>query len=43
MKKSFWVSIKKQKNCLYSRRNGHIGKIIFGYSVCIRLFYVDLL
>ena len=36
--KKFWFSIKPAKNCLFSRRNGYIGKIIFGWSVCIRLF-----
>lgn len=34
----FWLSIKKAKDCLFSRRNGYRGKIIFGYSICIRIF-----
>lgn len=29
----FYFSIKKADDCLFSRRNGHQGKIIFGYSV----------
>lgn len=43
MKKRFWLSVKKTKKCLFSRRNGYIGKIIFNYSVCFRLFGVDLI
>jgi hypothetical protein len=41
--RQFWISIRKAKNCLYSRRNGYIGSIICGYSVVIRLFGHDLL
>lgn len=36
--KQFWISIKKAENCLFSRRNGYKGKVILGYSLCIRLF-----
>lgn len=34
----FWLSIKRTKNCLFSRRNGYKGKRIFGLSICLRLF-----
>lgn len=43
MRRKNWLSIKKAKNCLFSRRNGYIGKIIFGYSVCFRIFNKDIL
>lgn len=36
--KPFWLSIKQAKKCLFSRRHGRIGKIIWGYSICLRLF-----
>ena len=36
--KKFWISIRRAKDCLFSRRNGYVGKVIFGWSVCIRLF-----
>lgn len=39
----FWLSIKKASNCLFSRRNGFQGKIIFGYSVRLRLFNIDII
>lgn len=39
----FWLSIKKKENCLFSRRNGHEGKLIFGYSVCLKLFNKTIL
>ncbi len=38
-----WLSIKKAKDCLFARRNGHTGKIIFGYSIRLRLFGHDLI
>jgi len=34
----FWLSIRKAKKCLFSRRLGYRGKLILGYSVCLRLF-----
>ena len=37
-KLKFWLSIKPVSKCYFSRRNGFFGKIIFGYSVCLRLF-----
>ena len=42
MKKRNWLSVRKAKNCLFGRRNGYIGKLIFGYSVCFRLFGIDI-
>lgn len=41
--KPFWLSIRKAQNCLFSRRNGYFGKVIFGYSICLRLFGKDLI
>jgi len=38
-----WLSIRKASDCLFSRRNGIKGKIIFGYSVCLRLFNKDII
>ena len=42
-KKRFWLSIIPAKECLFSRRNGHYGTLIFGYSVCLRLFGKDII
>ncbi|HAJ79615.1 MAG TPA: hypothetical protein DCO75_07570 [Fibrobacteres bacterium] len=39
----FWLSIKKKEKCLFSRRNGIVGKIIKGYSVRLRLFGIDII
>jgi len=39
----FWLSIKPIGDCLYSRRQGHMGKRVFGYSVCLRLFGYDII
>lgn len=36
--KKNWISIRKAKNCLFSRRNGYIGKIVLGYSISLRIF-----
>jgi hypothetical protein len=41
-RKYFFFSIKKKDKCLFSRRNGYVGKIIHGYSVCIRIFGFDI-
>lgn len=38
MNKRFWLSIKHKSKCLFSRRNGYKGKLIFGYSICLHLF-----
>ena len=43
MKKRFWFSIKKTDACLFSRRNGYVGKIFLGYSVCLRIFGRDII
>ena len=42
-RKWFWISIKKGNHCLFSRRNGYKGKIIYGYSICLRLFNIDII
>ena len=42
-KKPFYWSIKPARRCLFSRRNGYHGKIIFGYSVYIRLFGIQII
>ncbi len=39
----FWLSIRKKDNCLFARRNGYMGKLIFGYSVRLRLFGKELI
>lgn len=41
--KNFWLSIRLAKDCVFSRRNGIIGKIIFGYSIRLRLFGRDVI
>jgi len=38
-----WLSIKRKDKCLFSRRNGIVGKIIFGYSIRLRLFGKDII
>jgi hypothetical protein len=38
MKKRFWLSIKRADDCLFSRRNGHEGMLLWGYSIRLRLF-----
>ena len=43
VRKPFWVSVKRKEKCLYSRRNGYLGTLIFGYSVMVRLFNKDIL
>jgi hypothetical protein len=40
---AFWLSIKPVGECLYSRRNGYVGMLMFGYSICLRLFGRDIL
>ena len=40
---SNWLSIKKAKDCLFSRRLGYQGKIIFGYSIRLRLFKKEII
>ncbi len=42
-RKRFRLSIKKAKNCIFSRRNGYLGKIVFGYSIILRLFGKDII
>ncbi len=43
IKKPFWLSIRRANRCLYSRRTGSFGKRIFGFSVCLRLFGIDII
>jgi hypothetical protein len=31
--KIFYFSVKKAKDCLFSRRNGYQGILLFGYSI----------
>lgn len=35
---NFYISIRKKEDCYFSRRNGYRGKILFGYSICLRVF-----
>jgi len=39
----FYVSIRKAEKCLFSRRCGHRGMIVRGYSMRLRLFGKDIL
>jgi hypothetical protein len=41
--KRFWISVIAKEKCLFSRRNEISGKIIFGYSVRLRLFGKDII
>ena len=41
--KKFWLSIKRKDDCLFSRRNGCVGKLVFGYSIRLRLFNIDII
>ena len=43
VKKPFWLSVRRADRCLFSRRTGSFGKRIFGFSVCLRLFGIDIL
>jgi len=38
-----WISIRKAKNCIFSRRNGHVGKIVLGYSIRLRIFGIEII
>jgi hypothetical protein len=38
-----WLSIKKASKCFFSRRNGYQGKVIFGYSIRLRLFKMEVI
>ncbi len=40
--KRFWISILWAEDCLFTRRLGVKGKIIFGYSVRVRMFGKDI-
>jgi hypothetical protein len=39
--KIFYFSIKKAKDCLFSRRNGYQGMLLFGYSIFLRIKYIE--
>jgi hypothetical protein len=39
-KKKIWLSIRKRESCLFSRRSGLTGNLLFGYSICFRLFWL---
>jgi hypothetical protein len=39
----FGLSIRKASKCLFSRRNGHEGALLLGYSFRLRLFNRDIL
>lgn len=41
--KKFWLSIVHKDNCFFSRREGIVGKIIFGHSIRLRLFGKDII
>jgi hypothetical protein len=39
--KLFYFSIKKAKDCLFSRRNGYQGILLFGYSFFFVIKYIE--
>jgi hypothetical protein len=39
--KLFYFSIKKAKDCLFSRRNGYQGILLFGYSIFFVFKYIE--
>jgi hypothetical protein len=39
--KIFYFSIKKAKDCLFSRRNGYQGIMLFGYSIFLSVKYIE--
>ena len=39
--KYFYFSIKKAKDCLFSRRNGYQGILLFGYSFFFVIKYIE--
>ena len=39
--KIFYFSIKKAKDCLFSRRNGYQGILLFGYSFFFVIKYIE--
>lgn len=39
--KIFYFSIKKAKDCLFSRRNGYQGILLFGYSIFLIIKYIE--
>jgi len=41
-KKRFWISVLWAEDCLFGRRLGIEGKIIFGYSIRLRMFGKDI-
>lgn len=41
--KPFWISIVPIRHCTFSRRNGIKGRVIFGHSVCLRLFGYEII
>lgn len=43
MKKKFYFSIIPLNKCIFSRRNGYVGKIIFGYSIHVIIFGYELI
>jgi hypothetical protein len=39
--KYFYFSIRKAKDCLFSRRNGYQGILLFGYSFFFVIKYIE--
>lgn len=42
MNKPFQFSIKPIEQCLYSRRCGNHGLRVFGYSIVLRIFWLQV-
>ena len=39
--KYFYFSIRKAKDCLFSRRNGYQGVLLFGYSIFLSIKHIE--
>ena len=39
--KLFFFSIRKAKDCLFSRRNGYQGVLLFGYSIFLSIKHIE--
>lgn len=37
-KRLFFISIKRKSKCLDIRKQGYIGRLVFGYSIMLKLF-----
>ena len=42
-KRRFRLSVKHKDKCIFSRRHGYRGKVIFGYSIILILFGIEII